>query len=87
MYQDFYEDLAIHAKDLADVNAEEKVALRISALRPVVTGLGKHHNGASAQMPRGHPAGSASTIQYRMRKHAIAPQGVLTHTEREAMAY
>jgi len=78
---------AIRQKELAEFNAEEKDALQaISALKSAVTVLSKHHGGALLQMPRSHLEGVASTIQYQMQKHATVLQGVLTHTERKAIA-
>jgi len=78
---------AIREKELAEFNAEEKDALQaISALKSAVTVLSKHHDSAFVQMPRGHLEGIANTIQYQMQKHAVALQGVLTHTERRVIA-
>merc|ERR1719276_476068 len=78
---------AIRQKELAEFNAEEKDALQaISALKSAVTVLSKHHGGALLQMPRAHLETVASTIQYQMQKHATVLQGVLTHTERKAIA-
>ena len=72
---------------MAEFNAEEKDALQaISALKSAVTVLSKHHDSAFVQMPRGHLEGIANTIQYQMQKHAVALQGVLTHTERRVIA-
>jgi len=78
---------AIRQKELAEFNAEEKDALQaISALKSAITVLSKHHGGALLQMPESHLQGLASTIQYQMQKHASVLQGVLTHTERRAIA-
>jgi len=78
---------AIREKELAEFNAEEKDALQaISALKSAVTVLSKHHDSAFVQMPRGHLEGIANTIRYQMQKHAVALQGVLTHTERRVIA-
>ena len=78
---------AIREKEFAELNAEEKDALQaISALKSAVTVLSKHHDSAFVQMPRGHLEGIANTIQYQMQKHAVALQGVLTHTERRVIA-
>merc|ERR1719410_2813826 len=78
---------AIREKELAEFNAEEKDSLQaISALKSAITVLGKHHGGALLQLPQSHLQTIASTIQYQMQKHASVLQGVLTHTERRAMA-
>ena len=78
---------AIREKELAEFNAEEKDALQaIPTLKSAVTVLGKHHDSAFVQMPRGHLEGIANTIQYQMQKHAVALQGVMTHTERRVIA-
>merc|ERR1719422_1572957 len=78
---------AIREKELAEFNAEEKDSLQaISALKSAITVLGKHHGGAFLQLPQSHLQTIASTIQYQMQKHASVLQGVLTHTERRAMA-
>merc|ERR1712032_791367 len=78
---------AIREKELAEFNAEEKDALQaISALKSAVTVLSKHHSGALLQTSASHLEAVASTIQYQMQKHAAVLQGVLTHTERKAIA-
>jgi len=78
---------AIRQKELAEFNAEEKDALQaISALKSAVTVLSKHHDSALLQLPKSHLQGIASTIQYQMSKHTTVLQGVLTHTERRAIA-
>jgi chromosome segregation ATPase len=78
---------AIREKELAEFNAEEKDLLQsISALKSAVTVLSKHHGGALLQLPKSHLEGLAQTMQYQMQKHASLLQGVLTHTERRAVA-
>merc|ERR1719390_496624 len=78
---------ALRQKELAEFNAEEKDALQaISALKSAVTVLSKHNAGAFMQMPATHLQGIANTLQYQMQKHASLFQGVLTHTERRAIA-
>merc|ERR1719163_852871 len=78
---------AIREKELAEFNAEEKDLLQsISALKSAVTVLSKHHGGALLQLPKGHLEGLAQTMQYQMQKHSSLLQGVLTHTERRAVA-
>jgi len=69
---------AIRQKQLAEFNGEEKDLLEsISALKSAVTVLGKHNS--LIQMPR-------ASVQNAMKKHASLLQGVLTHTERRAVA-
>merc|ERR1712228_685538 len=78
---------AIREKQLAEFNAEEKDLLEsISALKAAITVLSKHHGGSLLQMPRSHLEGIAQTMQYQMQKHAALLQGVLTHSERRALA-
>merc|ERR1712032_1256063 len=78
---------AIREKELAEFNAEENDALQaISALKSAITVLSKHHSGALLQTSASHLEAVASTIQYQMQKHAAVLQGVLTHTERKAIA-
>merc|ERR1719174_1619955 len=78
---------ALRQKELAEFNAEEKDALQaISALKSAVTVLSKHNAGAFMQMPATHLQGIASTLQYQMQKHASLFAGVLTHSERRAIA-
>jgi chromosome segregation ATPase len=78
---------ALRQKELAEFNAEEKDALQaISALKSAVTVLSKHNAGAFMQLPATHLQGIASTLQYQMQRHASLFQGVLTHSERRAIA-
>merc|ERR1712157_619458 len=78
---------AIREKELAEFNAEEKDLLQsISALKSAVTVLSKHHGGALLQLPKSHLEGLAQTMQYQMQKHSSLLQGVLTHSERRAVA-
>merc|ERR1719352_1031394 len=76
---------AIRQKELAEFNAEEKDALEaISALKSAVTVLSKHNS--LLQIPKSHMAGVAATVQNIMQKHASLLAGVLTHSERKAVA-
>merc|ERR1712039_1106577 len=76
---------AIRQKQLAEFNAEEKDLLEsISALKPAITVLAKHHGGSLLQIPRSHMLGVAATLQHEMQKHSALLQGVLTHSERKA---
>merc|ERR1719472_806822 len=76
---------AIRQKQLAEFNEEEKDLLgSISALKAAVTVLSKHHS--LLQMPRSHAVGVAASVQNAMQKHASLLAGVLTHSERRAVA-
>merc|ERR1719491_1186580 len=78
---------ALREKQLAEFNAEEKDLLEaISALKAAVTVLSKHHDGSLIQLPRSHMLGLAATLQFQMSKHASLLEGVLTPTERRAVA-
>jgi len=76
---------AIRQKELAEFNAEEKDLLgSISALKSAVTVLSKHNS--FLQMPSSHVVGVAATVQNEMQKHASLLEGVLTHSQRRAVA-
>merc|ERR1719262_2192381 len=76
---------AIRQKELAEFNEEEKDLLgSISALKSAVTVLSKHNS--FLQMPRSHVDGVAASVQNVMQKHASLLNGVLTHSERKAVA-
>jgi len=76
---------AIRQKELAEFNEEEKDLLgSISALKSAVTVLSKHNS--FVQMPRSHLEGLAATVQNEMQKHSSLLEGVLTHSEKKAVA-
>merc|ERR1711939_1143605 len=76
---------AIRQKELAEFNEEEKDLLgSISALKSAVTVLSKHNS--FLQMPRSHVTGVAASVQNVMQKHAALLTGVLTHSQRRAVA-
>jgi len=76
---------AIRQKELAEFNEEEKDLLgSISALKSAVTVLSKHNS--FLQMPRSHVTGVAASVQNVMQKHASLLTGVLTHSQRKAVA-
>merc|ERR1719221_620924 len=76
---------AIRQKELAEFNAEEKELLdSISALKAAIVVLSKHHS--LLQIPPGHMTGVAATVQHEMQKHSEILRGVLTHSERRAVA-
>merc|ERR1719510_931583 len=78
---------AIREKELAEFNAEEKDLLEsIAALKAAITVLSKHHGGSLVQLPRSHMLGVAATLQFQLSKHASLLEGVLTPTERRAVA-
>jgi len=84
------EATAIREKELAEFNEEEKEMLQaLSALKQAVTVLAKHHGGAASaflQVPPSHMIGVATTLQHLTEKHAELLRGVLTHSERRAVA-
>merc|ERR1719215_832261 len=78
---------AIREKQLAEFNAEEKDTLEsISSLKAAVTGLSKHQGGAFLQLPQSHILGVAATLQHELQKHADLLQGVITPSQKRAVA-
>merc|ERR1719410_19455 len=78
---------AIREKELAEFNAEEKDSLEaISALKAAVTVLSKHQGGAFLQMPHSHILSVAATLQHEMQKHANLLQGIISPSQRRAVA-
>jgi len=78
---------AIREKQLAEFNAEEKDLLEsISALKAAVTVLSKHQGGAFLQMPHSHLLGVATTMQHELQKHAPLLQGIISPSQRRAVA-
>merc|ERR1719434_275459 len=76
---------AIRQKQLAEFNEEEKDLLEsISALKAAVTVLSKHNS--FIQMPRSHATGIAASVQNVMQKHSSLLAGVLTHSQKKAVA-
>jgi len=76
---------AIRQKQLAEFNGEEKDLLEsISALKSAVTVLSKHNS--LIQMPRSHVDGVAASVQNALQRHTALLSGVLTHSERKAVA-
>jgi len=77
---------AIRQKELAEFNAEEKDMLQsIGALKSAVTVLSKHHS-SFAQVPEASLLDIASTVSFQFRKHAALLKGVVTPSQRKAMA-
>ena len=78
---------AIREKQLAEFNEEEKDLLEsISALKAAVTVLSKHQGGAFLQMPHSHLLGVATTMQHELQKHAPLLQGIISPSQRRAVA-
>merc|ERR1719253_928405 len=76
---------AIREKQLSEFNSEEKDLLQsISALKSAVTVLSKHNS--LLQMPRSHVLGVAASVQHEMQKHSTLLEGVLTPSQRRAVA-
>merc|ERR1719218_387052 len=77
---------AIRQKELAEFNAEEKDMLQsIGALKSAITVLSKHHS-SFAQVPEASLLDIASTVSFQFRKHAALLKGVVTPSQRKAMA-
>jgi septal ring factor EnvC (AmiA/AmiB activator) len=77
---------AIRQKELAEFNAEEKDMLQsIGALKSAVTVLSKHHS-SFAQVPEASLLDIASTVSFQFRKHAALLKGVVTPSQKKAMA-
>merc|ERR1719460_2369435 len=78
---------AIREKQLAEFNEEEKDLLEsISALKAAVTVLSKHQGGAFLQLPQSHILGVAATLQHELQKHATLFRGVITPSQKRAVA-
>jgi len=58
----------------------------ISALKAAVTVLSKHQGGAFLQMPHSHLLGVATTMQHELQKHAPLLQGIISPSQRRAVA-
>jgi len=78
---------AIREKQLAEFNAEEKDSLEaISALKAAITVLSKHHGGAFLQGAHSSMASVAMTLQRQMQQHAPLLKGIITPSQRKAVA-
>jgi len=78
---------AIREKQLAEFNAEEKDSLEaISALKAAITVLSKHHGGAFLQGAHSSMASVAMTLQRQMQQHAPLLKGIITPSQRKALA-
>merc|ERR1719253_2053699 len=76
---------AIREKQLSEFNSEEKDLLQsISALKSAVEVLSTHNS--LLQMPRSHALGVAASVQHEMQKHSTLLEGVLTPSQRRAVA-
>merc|ERR1719399_2349041 len=77
---------AIRQKELAEFNAEEKDMLQsIGALKSAITVLSKHHS-SFAQVPEASLLDIASTVSFQFRKHAALLKGVVTPSQKKAVA-
>jgi hypothetical protein len=77
---------AIREKELAEFTAEEKDMLQsIGALKSAVTVLSKHHS-SFAQVPEETLLDIAATVQDQFRIHKRLLLGVVTPSQRKAMA-
>merc|ERR1719472_189943 len=75
----------IRQKELAEFNAEEKDLLgSISALKSAVTVLSKHNSASLLQV--GSMSSITSGVQAALEIHSDLLEGVLTHSERKAVA-
>jgi len=78
---------AIREKQLAEFNEEEKDLLEsISALKAAITVLSKHQGGAFLQLPHSRILGVAATLQHEMQHHAALLQGVISPSQKRAVA-
>merc|ERR1719428_1873044 len=80
---------ALRTKELAEFNAEEKDALQsVQALKNAILVLSKHHPGAGAllQMTSREQLDIATVISLLMQKNAAMLEGILTPTQKRAVA-
>jgi len=77
----------IREKQLSEFNSEEKdLVSSISSLKSAVQVLSKHQGGSLLQVPQSRMQGVARAIQSAMKKHDHVLDGVLTHSQRRAIA-
>merc|ERR1719281_490201 len=85
-------DLTITFKELGEFNGEEKDVLQsISALKAAIVVLSKHHPGSAALLQSDQQLQMklfqiATVMQHEMQKHADMLRGVLTRSQRKAVA-
>merc|ERR1719160_1557822 len=78
---------ALRTKQLAEFNAEEKDALQsIKALKNAIIVLSKHHPGSLLQVTNRQTSDVATIISHEMQKHAAILEGVLTRSQKRAVA-
>jgi len=79
---------ALRTKELAEFNSEEKDVLQsISALKNAIIVLSKNHPGAAMlQMSTSHELDIATIISHEMQKNAAMLEGVLSPSQRKAVA-
>merc|ERR1719329_655304 len=77
----------IRAKQQGEFNTEEKDLLgSISALKGALTVLQKHNGAAFLQLPADHMKGVAASVKRAMDTHSDMLDGVLSHSEKKAVA-
>merc|ERR1719399_416371 len=81
----------LRRKELAEFNAEEKdVLASINALKAAITVLSKHHGGSLLQVQMSQASAEmfqiATVLQSAMTRHGDLMQGVLTRSQKKAMA-
>jgi len=75
---------ALRTKELAEFNGAEKDMLQsIGALKAAITVLAKHHGGSLLQSNQEQVV---LTLQHELEKHASLLQGVLTSSQKKAIA-
>jgi len=78
---------AIRQKELAEFNAEEIDLMQsIDALKNAIQVMSKHNSATFLQLDGANIQGVASTLQYQLAKHQNILEGVLTHSQRQAMS-
>jgi len=78
---------SIRQKQLSEFNSDEKeLADSISSLKAATQVLSKHQGSSLLQMPRNHLHRVTTAIQSAMKRQGHLLQGMLTHSERRAIA-
>jgi len=78
---------SIRQKQLSEFNSDEKeLADSISSLKAATQVLSKHQGSSLLQMPRNHLHRVTTAIQSAMKSQGHLLQGMLTHSERRAIA-
>jgi len=78
---------SIRQRQLSEFNSDEKeLADSISSLKAATQVLSKHQGSSLLQMPRNHLHRVTTAIQSAMKRQGHLLQGMLTHSERRAIA-